>query len=206
MFFIFCFFFHIFPFCFFLLNKKFLLLFFLSCLSFKHISLLALVSDVTTDVSSEVGAPWRRGVLTTWGLIAGVGLDLLLGREHDSTPQSGVEAPRLLKRSLSRFHCRRCFRRGHSTRCPCQHPRRRIGNPSPRRLTTVAPFIATFSVARLTLQTRKLWGGSAVSSTSGQLLTSAEIELVRGLSYGALDPEFDAEEDAAREMYSQSDL
>ena len=29
---------------------------------------------------------------------------------------------------------------------------------------------------------------------------------VRGLSCGALDPEFDAEEDAAREMYSQSDL
>ena len=36
-------------------------------------------------------------------------------------------------------------------------------------------------------------GGSAVSSTSGQLLTSAEIEEVRGLSCGALDPEFDAE-------------
>ena len=49
-------------------------------------------------------------------------------------------------------------------------------------------------------------GGSAVSSTSGQLLTSAEIEEVRGLSCGALDPEFDADEDAAREMYSQSDL
>ena len=49
-------------------------------------------------------------------------------------------------------------------------------------------------------------GGSAVSSMTGQLLTSAEIEEVRGLSCGALDPEFDAEEDAAREMYSQSDL
>ena len=49
-------------------------------------------------------------------------------------------------------------------------------------------------------------GGSAVSSTSGQLPASAEIEEVRGLSCGALDPEFDAEEDAAREMYSQSDL
>ena len=49
-------------------------------------------------------------------------------------------------------------------------------------------------------------GGSAVSSTSGQLPTSAEIEEVRGLSCGALDPEFDAEEDTAREMYSQSDL
>ena len=49
-------------------------------------------------------------------------------------------------------------------------------------------------------------GGSAISSMSGQLLTSAEIEDVRELSCGALDPEFDAEEDAAREMYSQSDL
>ena len=49
-------------------------------------------------------------------------------------------------------------------------------------------------------------GGSAVSSTSGQLPTSAEIEEVRGLSCGALDPEFEAEEDATREMYSQSDL
>ena len=48
--------------------------------------------------------------------------------------------------------------------------------------------------------------GSAISSMTGQLLTSAEIEEVRGLSCGALDPEFDAEEDAAREMYSQSDL
>ena len=49
-------------------------------------------------------------------------------------------------------------------------------------------------------------GGSAVSSMLGQLLTSAEIEEVRELSCGALDPEFDAEEDAAREVYSQSDL
>ena len=45
--------------------------------------------------------------------------------------------------------------------------------------------------------------GSAISSMTGQLLTSAEIEEGWGLSCGALDPEFDAEEDAAREMYSQ---
>ena len=44
-------------------------------------------------------------------------------------------------------------------------------------------------------------GCSAVSSTSGQLPSSAEIE---ELSCGALDPELDAEEDAAREMYSQT--
>ena len=48
--------------------------------------------------------------------------------------------------------------------------------------------------------------GSAISSMTGQLLTTAEIGEVRGLSRGALDPEFDAEEDAAREMYFQSDL
>ena len=37
----------------------------------------------------------------------------LLGREHASTPQSGVEAPRLLKRSLQRlYYCCCCF--GHS--------------------------------------------------------------------------------------------
>ena len=47
--------------------------------------------------------------------------------------------------------------------------------------------------------------GSAISSMTGQLLASAEIEEVSGLSCEALDPEFDAEEDAAREMYSQSD-
>ena len=41
--------------------------------------------------------------------------------------------------------------------------------------------------------------GSAISSMTGQLLTSAEIEEVMGLLCGALDPEFDAEEDAARE-------
>ena len=49
-----------------------------SCISFKCVSLLALV-----------GASWRRGVLTTWGGIAGIGLGHLLGREHDSTPRVG---------------------------------------------------------------------------------------------------------------------
>ena len=46
------------------------------------------------DVSSVVGAPWRCGVLSTQGGIAGIGLGHLLGREHDSTPQSGVGVPR----------------------------------------------------------------------------------------------------------------
>ena len=49
-------------------------------------------------------------------------------------------------------------------------------------------------------------GGSAVPCMLGQWPASAEIEEVRRLSCGALDPEFDAVEDAAREMYSQSDL
>ena len=39
------------------------------------------------------------------GRIAGIGLGRLLRREHASTPQSGVEAPRLLKRSLPRLYC-----------------------------------------------------------------------------------------------------
>ena len=33
----------------------------------------------------------------------------LLEKRHDSTPQSGVEAPRLLKRSLSRLYCCCCW-------------------------------------------------------------------------------------------------
>ena len=59
---------------------------------------------LTKDVSSVVGAPWRCGVLTTSGGIAGIGLGRLLEGEHDSTPQSGVEARRLIKRSLSRLY------------------------------------------------------------------------------------------------------
>ena len=62
---------------------------------------------LTKGVSSVAGAPWRCGVLTTKGGRAGIGLGHLLGREHDPTPQSGVEAPRLSKRSLSRLDC--CF-------------------------------------------------------------------------------------------------
>ena len=45
----------------------------------------------------KVGSPWRCGVLTTQGGIAGLGLGHLHGRELDLTLQSGVEAPRLLK-------------------------------------------------------------------------------------------------------------
>ena len=41
----------------------------------------------TKDVSPVVGAPWRCGVLTTQGGIAGIGLGHLLRREHYSTPR-----------------------------------------------------------------------------------------------------------------------
>ena len=60
---------------------------------------------LTEDVSTVNGAPRRCGVLTTQGGITGIGLGHQLGREHASTPQSGVEAPRLLKRSLPRLNC-----------------------------------------------------------------------------------------------------
>ena len=60
------------------------------CVSFKYVY-------QTLTASSVVGAPWRCGVLTTQGGIAGIGLGRLLEGEHDTTPWSGVEAPRLLK-------------------------------------------------------------------------------------------------------------
>ena len=63
---------------------------------------------LSIDVSSVVGAPWRCGVLTTQSGTAGVGLRHLLRRGHDSTRQSGVEAPRVSKRSLARLDCCCC--------------------------------------------------------------------------------------------------
>ena len=77
-------------------------LFFFSCISIRVLQ---------KDASSVVGASWRCGVVTTLSGIAGIGLGRLLGREHASTPQSGVGAPRLLKRSLARlYYC--CFGKG----------------------------------------------------------------------------------------------
>ena len=63
--------------------------------SFKCISLLASVSETKMDVSSVGGAPWRCGVLTTLGGIAGIGLGHQHGREHESTPSewSGGSSP-----------------------------------------------------------------------------------------------------------------
>ena len=80
------------------------LLFYLNICRFEQLH-----QGLTKDVSSVVGAPWRCGVLTTVGGVAGIGLGRLLGGEHASTPQSGVEAPSLLKRSLSRlYYCCCC--------------------------------------------------------------------------------------------------
>ena len=80
---IFCSFLHFFDFLMFFIflvhffrRKKFLLFFFLVFLS-KIFKLLALVSEF--NCFSIVGAPWRCGVLTTWGGIAGIGLGRLLG-------------------------------------------------------------------------------------------------------------------------------
>ena len=79
--------------------------FVLSCIFSNMFHCRHLYQSPTLDVSSVVGAPWRCGVLTIPGGVAGIGLGHQLGRERDSTPQSGVEAPRLLNRSLSRLDC-----------------------------------------------------------------------------------------------------
>ena len=63
-----------------------------------------LYQGLTKDVSSKVGAPWRCGVLTTQGGIAGIGLGRLLGEEHASTHQFWVDAPRFKKWSLTRLY------------------------------------------------------------------------------------------------------
>ena len=51
-------------------------------------------SVYTRDVASVVGVLWKCGVLMREGGIAGIGSGHQLGREHDSTLRSGVEAPR----------------------------------------------------------------------------------------------------------------
>ena len=72
------------------------------------------------DVASVVGAPWRCGVLTTQGGKSGIGLGHSLGREHDSTPHSGVEAPTVSKMSLSRLdYCCCTFTCTCTCTCSC---------------------------------------------------------------------------------------
>ena len=111
-FFIFSFFFNIFcSFLHFLIFLMFLIFFF-HFSEEKVFFLIVFLSNIfncwrwyqSLTVSSVVGAPWRCGVLTTQGGIAGIGFGRLLGWEHASTHQSGVEAPRLLKRSLPRLY------------------------------------------------------------------------------------------------------
>ena len=87
-------------------------------------------------------------------------------------------------------------------------------NAASRPESPIRPQVRQLTGYKVLRQTRnscivhlgKWWEQEAASFMLGQLLTSAEIEEVRELSCGALDPEFDAEEDAAREMYFQSDL
>ena len=69
---------------------------------FKFLPLLAFVSGFSKSCFLR-SALWICGVLTTSGGIAGIGLGHPRGREHHSTLHSAVEAPRLLKRSLSRL-------------------------------------------------------------------------------------------------------
>ena len=59
------------------------------CISFKKVSLLALVSEFTKDVSFVVGAPWRCGVLTKIVRDSRDWLGHPLGREHDSSSRVG---------------------------------------------------------------------------------------------------------------------
>ena len=70
--------------------------FLFSCISFKYVLLLALVSEFDCFLRSRA-APWSCGVPERHraGKL-GLGWAACLGREHASTPQSGVEAPRLL--------------------------------------------------------------------------------------------------------------
>ena len=99
-------FFNVFHFLFsFFPKKKFLLFFFLVFLS-NIFFLLALVSEFNCFLGSrcsmEMWCPDDTG-RDSWDWVGRV-----LGREHASTHQSGVEAPRLLKRSLPRLYCCCC--------------------------------------------------------------------------------------------------
>ena len=92
-----------FPFSYFLFLKKcifFLLLF------VKYMLLPAFVTEfncfLRSRCSMEMWCPDDTG-RDSWDWVGRV-----LGREHASTHQSGVEAPRLLKRSLPRLYCCCC--------------------------------------------------------------------------------------------------
>ena len=97
-----------FLFSFFIFAKEKVSSFLFSCISFKYFLLLAVVSEfncfLRSRCSMEMWCPDDIG-RDSWDL----GLGRLLGGEHASTPQSGVEAPRLLKQSLPRlYYCCCC--------------------------------------------------------------------------------------------------
>ena len=96
-----CFSFLLFHFSFFVVSLNCFLLFFFFFLS-NMFDCWHKCQSLTLDVSSVVSAPWRCGVLTTWGGIAGIGLV--------------VETPRLLARSLTRLLYCCCFRRPQDPR------------------------------------------------------------------------------------------
>ena len=77
-----------------------------SCISFKYFLLLALVSEFNCFLRSrcftEMWCPDDTG-RDSWDWVGPPAWG-----EHASTPQTGVEAPRLLKRSLSRLNCCCC--------------------------------------------------------------------------------------------------
>ena len=104
---IFCFFFFdVFNFLFSFFQKAKVSSFLFSCISFKYFLLLALVSEfncfLCSRCSMEIWCPDDIGRDNwDWGRLP--------GRERASAPQSGVEAPRLLKRSLPRLYCCCCF-------------------------------------------------------------------------------------------------
>ena len=56
------------------------------------------------------------------------------------------------------------------------------------------------------MRTTPIMEDFSIESIKYRIAMKTVNEDLRGLSCGALDPEFDAEEGAAREMYSQSDL
>ena len=81
-----------------------------------------------TKISSAVGAPWRCGVVTTWGRIAGFGLsDLSWGRARFDSPKWGGGSSRK-KLNVPRLCCC-CFSLIFSRMCMSTSPRNSLSNP-----------------------------------------------------------------------------
>ena len=170
-FFIFLFFKNVFHFL-----KKICFSFLFSCIPFKYVLLLASVSEFLT-VSSVVGAPWRCGVLTTQGGIAGTGLGRLLAREHDSTPTewSGGSSPvktaplQILLLLLFQRRVKVCDVYGHKVQQRCKSLR--LIYMSQCLLLPPPAATATFTTS---CRTRTLPCDSKGESTSGFVFTVTE--------------------------------